>query len=206
MTDFFFISICYGFQILLYTFAVVSHCTNDCNGFLQGSRCQRNQREISIHKDVDSLHFTVRKTVRPLIRYFDYSSVPAIQYFAASPSKISDLPAYGKLNQVYSIVVSQRLLYNKPYLAGLLGFLCLKPMQPRYGYSVSSIANKADGHFILTFLMFIASKSSLMQANLSPFQRPALVGFSSKVTTWHINFNRFSDIVSGKTSQEFSRF
>ena len=97
-------------------------------------------------------------------------------------------------------------MVQQTILSRFIRVVFLKPMHPRWRYSVSSIPTKADGYLILAFLRFIASKSSLMQGYLFPFQRSALVDLSSKVKKRHINLNRFSDIVDAKTSWELSWF
>lgn len=49
--DRFFYSVYNGFQLVWYAFAVLSHCPNDYDAFVQGLRCQRDRREVSIHRD-----------------------------------------------------------------------------------------------------------------------------------------------------------
>ena len=102
------------------------------------------------------------------------------------------------------VVESQRLLNYKPHFAGLFELYCVKPMAPRYEYKVSSTDSIGKGYLNLALPTFINLNSSLIQANLSVFQRSFLDALSSKVMKRLMNLKRLCDTVADNKSFELS--
>ena len=107
---------------------------------------------------------------------------------------------------MYDTEESHKLQYSKPYFVEFFGLYYLKPIAPRYGYSVSSTGSNGDGKRHFVFRSFINSNCSRRQANLSIFHWLLRVDLSSKVMNLRINWNRLYDIVALKISCEVSWF
>ena len=101
------------------------------------------------------------------------------------------------------VVESQRLLNYKLHFAGLFELYCVKPMAPRYEYRVSSTDSIGKGYLNLALPTFILN-SSLIQANLSVFQRSFLDALPSKVMKRLMNLKRLCDTVADNKSLELS--